>query len=621
MRERDTLKPAPPPDPLLLPALAFCAAIAVADFNPARAPLLQTVAIATAIILWVAGRISGTTAATRWAAAGAGAALAFAVGAWRYQGVAQPLANCVSRWVSPEGALARVRGTVIDGPHFQPPERRNPFLPFEPQPRVRFVLDATALENGPAPEPISGRIQVSVQAAKLDIAPGMEVRCAGRLYALRRPQNPGSIDWGRMARLDGLAAGLFVEDADLLAPLSPPAGRWSWIAFGRTWARRALLESYFYPDDDEERGLLDAMILGQRDAVSRSLNEAFIRTGTIHVLSVSGFHFALLAGSVYWLARRLRASVRAAALITLPVILLFTVVAEPNAPLLRSAVLSTLICTSQLLRRRTSPLNWLAFGALVLLAWNPLSLFQPGFQLSFVQVAGLILAVPLIQPWTARRDPWRIQRDVHSWPQLFLRRLGRWAMIGLLIAAVLWITSLPLVIFHFGRFSPWAVPETLLLTPLVELVTLTGFATELAGLVFAPLGAALGLGLAWATRLLVWAEHALASLPGSQVELHGPPTALVVFTYVLLLALALSWRAAPRMAVGARRMGLASSYAGGAALLMLWLGWILFRRLDPCRKRPFWPWATAAPQSCRPRTAPSRCLTWVPTSTRRRPAR
>lgn len=539
-RDDGTLIPAATPSPLLGPALAFCAAIGLADAFPERMRFLVWVGLAVAA---VAGGVSlfgrREPNVGRVGLAAAVLSLAFAGGVLRYERAVTLPENHVGKLVTEDGVLTRISGTVVRSPTVQPGEKRNPFLPFDPPPRVRFVLAAEALEISPKTEPVTGLVQVSVQTDKLAVEPGDRIRCTGRLYRPHGAQNPGETDWARIHQLDGIHAGMFVEEPGLVEKLAEAGGGGlRVVAAMRRWAREALIESYAAPDDDEGRGLLEAMILGQRDAVSRALNDAFVRTGTIHVLSVSGFHFALLAGTVYWLARKARRTPQAAALITLPIILLYALVADPNAPLLRSALISVLICVSQLLQRRMALLNWLALAALLLLLWNPLQLFQPGFQLTFVQVAALILAVPATQRLLARpADPLQPREDLHRFWPIVRQRAWTGLKVALLISTVLWLLSLPLVLYHFGRFSPWAIPQTVILTPLVELVTLAGFATEVLGLLVPPLAGALGYLLAGTTQLLVWAVHLLAQLPGSLIVTAHPPIWMVLLTCgVFLLA-------------------------------------------------------------------------------------
>ena len=133
-----------------------------------------------------------------------------------------------------------------------------------------------------------------------------------------------------------------------------------------------------------------------------------IRAGTAHLMSISGLHLGIFLGFVFLLCRLVAMSPRRSAGVVLVVLAAYVLLAEPRAPLLRSAIMAAALCSGLILGRRYMPLNALAAAAIILLAIEPLQLFQAGFQLSFAIVAGLVLFLRparrlIFRRWLRRR--------------------------------------------------------------------------------------------------------------------------------------------------------------------------------------------------------------------------
>ncbi|MCK4342604.1 MAG: ComEC/Rec2 family competence protein [Phycisphaerae bacterium] len=439
-----------------------------------------------------------------------------------------------------EPVLTRVAGRIITTPIERPAVRRNPFIPFDPSPRTQFVLALEELRTTDPPIPTTGNVRVSVEAVDLSLRLGQTVQLTGKLYRPSGPRNPGERDWSQWYRRQGLDAGMLVEGAAHVAVL-PGQAAWyhQLVSAVRGQARSLLFEPYADLEADESQRLLDVMVLGQRSAADRGLNEAFLRAGGMHFLAVSGFHVGVLAGSVWWLMRRvLSRRRRAAGLIVIVVTVLYALIAEPNAPILRAATLVIVAALALMTNRPFCVTNWLALAAGFILICNPNELFRAGFQLSFVQVAGLMTVVPRVQRrlFLGRPDD-ILPPDAQTIPQLIMLKAKRW-LCGLAVVCICaWLTALPLVLLHFGRFAPWGWLGTFLLSPLVFLTIVLSFATLIANAVHPLLGMPLGVLLRWLTEGLLGTVGLFTHFPGAVIECQPPPAGLVFVTYGVLLAM------------------------------------------------------------------------------------
>ncbi|RMF80636.1 MAG: ComEC/Rec2 family competence protein [Planctomycetota bacterium] len=267
------------------------------------------------------------------------------------------------------------------------------------------------------------------------------------------------------------------------------------------------------------------------------MNEAFLRTGAIHFLTVSGFHVGVLGATVWMLLRfALRRGPRSAAICTAGVLVVYATIAEPNAPVFRATIMALLFCAARVTGRDFATHNWLPAAAIVLLLFDPQQLFRAGFQLSFLQVAVLVAFFPKLANWRPWRDAVEDPRarDVDTYAALAVKIVERWLWGLLLVSVLAWAGSWPLVVYHFERFAPWAPLQALLISPMVIATILLGFATVLLG----PLPAAgelVGKALHATTDGLLWLVHVLGQLPGALLEAPAPPAAVVFLTYGLAL--------------------------------------------------------------------------------------
>jgi ComEC/Rec2-related protein len=140
-----------------------------------------------------------------------------------------------------------------------------------------------------------------------------------------------------------------------------------------------------------------------KKGLSPEADEAFRRAGVFHILAVSGFNVALLASSIFFVLSALGVPRRTTAVAAGAALAGFALVVGGQASVLRATVMGLLLLAATLLDRESQLLNALALAALLLLAWRPGDLWDPGFQLSFAATAGIVYLTPAITAWLADR--------------------------------------------------------------------------------------------------------------------------------------------------------------------------------------------------------------------------
>ncbi|MDX2198641.1 MAG: ComEC/Rec2 family competence protein [Phycisphaerae bacterium] len=460
--------------------------------------------------------------------------------------------------ISADGMLAHLRAEVLTAPVSRPAEKRNPYYPIQVEQRVLFRARCIGWNDPTSDLGNAPILRISAAPGDSPVQIGDTLELRGWLYSIRGPRNPGEADWRRVSELDGVVAGVAVEDARLLRVVSRSPS----IAEGVREAALARLSRALHgdgPDGDPDVGdrLLDAMILGQRSAIDRAWNEVFACAGAVHFLSVSGFHIGLLAFSAAWLASWVfRASHRGAAFAALLIVAGYLSFAEWNAPILRAAVLTVCFAGAAWLNRAHSPLHWLCAAALLLAAIEPREVLRPGFQLCFSQVAVLILIVPRIAALV-----YRPAQDTASLWLLMWRRGWRMVVDWCIIAAVLWVFAAPIVWLHFGQIQSWGALGSLLLTIPMTLLLWAAFAlmaVRSLPLVEAWLGPPLQSALDVCVNLNLWIVRLFADLPGAAIRVAPPGGWWIVAAFGAAGVLVFAARFAPRV----RRVAGAVALAG-----------------------------------------------------------
>ena len=346
-----------------------------------------------------------------------------------------------------DGLLRTVEGTVVDAGPVRGETEQNLDEPASTQgpaqqPSQRIDLRVSSLEvvtdADDAQAPIEGRVRLNIRwpvapASQQLFRCGEHIRAVVRLLPPEVYHDPGVwsredflVDQGitstatvaidRVERI-GSSTGLFLacrisglQRASSASLLALPA------------AMRRLPVPLRLSEDDAV--MLAAMVTGDRTFLTHSLRVGFERTGSFHMLVVSGFHLAIVAGCIFWVARRLRLSRVPATFVTILASFAYAIFTGFATPVARSLWMVALYLLGRLLYRERNALNTIGFAALCLLAFSPRSLFDASFQMTLLAVVAIGgVAAPLLLATvhpnlTATRNLGTVALDVKLPPRI-----------------------------------------------------------------------------------------------------------------------------------------------------------------------------------------------------------
>jgi competence protein ComEC len=450
---------------------------------------------------------------------------------------------------------------------------------------TRLVVEVGQVCDGTRWRPAAGRALVVVSGDRSDLHAGEPVEVAGQLSRVPGPLNPGEFDYRAFLRARGIRLRLAVDSPAGIA-VDPAGSLWPatfWLGRLREACRARLLARLGAGTEP----LAAALILGQREEIDPEVNDAFARTGTTHLLAISGLQLQALAVALGWLFRLLgfprRLAYGGVGLITLGYALLVGL--APSV--VRSAAMTLTFCLAALVARPTRPANTLALAGLVTLWMNPFHLFDVGCQLSFLAIAALIWLVPLAREGLSgahlaiRTRLLGAPSPLEELRRRFeprWRRAGRRALrgMGLLVLSslVVWLATLPLVALRFHLLSPIGVLLNLPLIPLTSLALLLGAAGMALGLAWAPLEIPLIVAADVLLRLTDAIVRWGVAQPWGHRFVAGPPWGSVLTFYVALAfatMCALAAKSRAPVGTGSRLRRAAPWCAVAASLVPGWL--------------------------------------------------
>ncbi|MFQ5532366.1 MAG: DNA internalization-related competence protein ComEC/Rec2 [Candidatus Methylomirabilales bacterium] len=462
----------------------------------------------------------------------------FLVGSLRCLQAVYPGGNLhVSRM--PDALLTRM--VELEGAIVSSPEKFAPGTGWRQEGRVRFLTEVQAITVDGVRYRTTGGVRLSI------IGPLREYQYGHRIqgqFRLRRPRgywNPGAFNYRRYAMTRGFYLEGWGRDGGQIRIVDREGG--GRILRGISDIREMMLKRMDDAFPGKEGGMIRAVVLGDRSGISPELREIFVNSGTYHILVISGLHLGFLAGFLYFFSRSIYLPPAAGSMLTVLGVVFYTLLAGGSPPIVRAALMTVLYLFALIVGRERDLWNTVALAAFLLLLWNPLYLFDAGFQLTFTATVAILVA---LRRWDLSQIP----------------RLPRWAVASLVASTAATLATLPLLALHFNRASLIGAVANLLIVPLGGCLTALGMIYSL--LLFLVPG---GIGLLEAgassvARGMTEVASVFASFPLASFRIYTP-TPLMVLTIYALFGLAVF--------PGVRRRRLALGVT--AILLMGQVGW------------------------------------------------
>jgi|GEM_PF-15437 len=327
---------------------------------------------------------------------------------------------------------------------------------------VKFPAEVLALRKENDWQPVSGKLLCYLRKNPLaqNLHYGDELLLRVKTERVKGPMNPGEFDYSRYLALHGIYHQAYADSSAWVRCAQEKGNVIKAMALD---LRQTLLRVYErFGLSGQEYAVAAALVLGEDDRIDPGLIKAYAASGALHVLSVSGMHVAIVYvvfnALLSFLDRYKRGALLKAVLL-LGLLWFYAALTGLSPSVLRSAAMFSFVVIGRSMRQQPSIFNTLAASAFLLLLIEPYLVFDVGFQLSYLAVAGIVL----LQPWFAE---WYEPR---SW-------FGRqaWSVITVSLAAQL--VTFPLGLYYFHQFPTYFLLANLVVIPLSTFVIYGGIA-------------------------------------------------------------------------------------------------------------------------------------------------
>jgi competence protein ComEC len=421
-----------------------------------------------------------------------------------------------------KGKLA-IEGVIIESPDSYPDKNV-------------LVVSAERIFKEDSYLPVSGNIRLVVPA-DLNFHYGDFIRCHTALKNINSFRNPGGFDFAKYLNRQGIyATGFVANEAGIIL-----------LRENSAFYLKSLLESFreylkqiiYKNAPPVQREIIEAMTIGNQNGIPADVRDNFNKTGTSHILSISGLHISMVATMAFFFMLLLLKSseylllrfngLKAAAIGAFALVLVYALIAGMGVTVVRSALMALIFLIALISGKQKDLYSALSFAALIILVISPEALFDISFQLSFMAVLSLIYIVPRFQD---------ISLDRLSFLPVWGKSILRYIYLSVIVCISATIGTLPIIVYYFNRVSLITIIANLIAVPLLGTLALAVSMFFVLSAFFSPVVAGFFIKLtSFFVEISVYIINKLASLQWSSVAFTKPSIPEIVIFYLFIFLL------------------------------------------------------------------------------------
>ncbi len=405
---------------------------------------------------------------------------------------------------------------LITGYLVEPPDYRDNY--------TNLTLNVQAVDTGDGDLPVSGQLLVRVSPNE-EYEYGEIIRLRGELKT--PPENEEFSYRDYLAR-QGIHSYMTKTEVTRL-----PGNNGSFINKVIYSFKSDLVENTYKIFQDPEASLFAGILFGVDTGLPKKLQDAFKNTGTAHIIAISGFNIAIIAGLFFSFFKWALKNERLGAVLAVLFVFLYAFLVGGDPAVMRAAIMGSLSLFARQVGRRNAGINTLAVVALVMALINPLTLWDVGFQLSFFATLGLILYAEPFSIITARL----IEKLTKQENSAIVSIIND----NVILTLAAQVMTIPLMAYYFQRISLISFIANPFILPVQPAVMILGGLAVFISLPILPLG-----------QLLAWVAWPFAGytirvveffdrIPNGVIVLGDVPLWIIFMTYASLLLVTFNW--------------------------------------------------------------------------------
>jgi competence protein ComEC len=338
----------------------------------------------------------------------------------------------------------------------------------------------------------------------------------GRLNPIEEPTNPGQFHMRSYYQGKGISHMVFAKEIGYIDK--------QYSAYGEIL--RTLRESFgevisLLMNDERRAGVLKAVLLGDKTDLQKDLKRLYEKNGISHILAISGLHISMIGLGLGKMLRKVQLSFKKASVLSVILMVSYGIMTGGGISTIRALCMFVLLLLGELAERTYDLLTALSIAAIVVLFYNPYSLYQVGFLLSFGAVLGIAILYPVLC------DIWEVKHGIIK---------------SMLMSVSIQLMTLPFVLYFFFEISIYGIFLNLVVIPLMTVVLISGLSAGMAGLCSVIIGRIFILPCKWILSAYEYLCMICIRLPFSQVVLGQPKVWQMCLYYFWMVVFLLSWK-------------------------------------------------------------------------------
>jgi competence protein ComEC len=354
-------------------------------------------------------------------------------------------------------------------------------------------------------------------------------------------QNPGGFDYVKYLRYKGVMVRGFIKDSASIVILRENQGNTFKLHLERfrTYLKKFIMENSSSPEGE----IIQAMILGDQKEIPKDVMENFNKTGTTHIIAISGFNIGIIAFLSFIVIRLIMKSstylllrfniVKVSTVFAIVPVIFYSFIAGMGISVIRAAIMAVTFMIAIIFGKDRDLYNSLVLAALIILIVSPPSLFDISFQLSFMAVWAILFVTPRLAVMIPEGS-----REEMSRYRVWAMKIYKSIVMFIVVSLSATLGTLPLIVLYFNRISTVVLLSNLFIVPVLGIIAIP---VCTAIIIAAPLSHGLALFFLHISSFIVKISISMvdffASFPGSSFFL-STPTFTEISAYYLFLIVA-----------------------------------------------------------------------------------
>ncbi|MFH1395050.1 MAG: DNA internalization-related competence protein ComEC/Rec2 [Candidatus Omnitrophota bacterium] len=435
-----------------------------------------------------------------------------------------PKPNDIGKLTSTVPARVLVYGRVSDNPE----NRTGPYKKYS-----IFSLKAEKIRINGHEIPVSGKIYVKNFKKNSQVYFGEKIIVSGKLMEIDVKKNEYCFDYRTYLMRKGIQAFMSVSEKDIC--IKAKSKNSILLDVRRYLAKIRLkgedvIKKYCSKD---AAAVIQAAVFGIRSNLGPDITDIFVKTGTMHILAISGLHLAIFSVILIWFLKIIRCSKPARFILTIIVLGLFTLLTGPKVSCMRAFLMISFVFLNSLVQREPDILTSLMLSAFIILFFQPGEIFQLGFILSYISVFALVFLTPVFDKF------FNTQGNTLYEKSGYLKQFKKYNVKSISVTLAVWIAIMPIIAFNFQIITPVVVVANIFAIPLLFIVIILSFAffLSLSSPIFIPVAKAVSGGLNLIVPFFIKILHKTSEIPFAFINTAAPDLKSIIFFYCGLIGI------------------------------------------------------------------------------------